>query len=53
MRRNASGASPPMALHYANNGSGRDGYIMANNGGFSEMHRGSYYPPGGYFGGDK
>ena len=25
----------PMSLHYVNDGSGRDGYIRTNNGGFS------------------
>ena len=36
-----------MAIHYQNNGGGRDSYIYSNNGGFTVKHSGSMFPKPG------
>jgi hypothetical protein len=36
-----------MAIHYQNNGTGRDSYIYSNNGGFTIKHSGSMFPKPG------
>ena len=36
-----------MAIHYNNNGSGRDSYIYTNNGGFTAKAQGAMFPKPG------